>query len=130
VVTGTEHILLVDDEKVVRELATTMLVKRGFKVTEARTGEEAVSLYSSALAETSGGTFDGVILDLGMPGMGGMRCLEELKKLNPKVKVLVASGYTSTLQINQVMDAGAKGFIAKPYKLTMLINQVREMLDG
>jgi DNA-binding NarL/FixJ family response regulator len=71
-----------------------------------------------------------VILDLGMPGMGGEKCLRELLRMNPAVKVLIASGYAATQTVHGILEAGATGFMAKPYRLEDMLKKVREVLDG
>ncbi len=70
-----------------------------------------------------------VILDLGMPGMGGRRCLRELRRLDPGVKVLVASGYHETGLVDDVLKNGATGFIHKPYQIRDLAVRVLDVLD-
>jgi DNA-binding NarL/FixJ family response regulator len=65
-----------------------------------------------------------------MPGMGGDKCLKELLRMNPSVKVLIASGYAATQTVQSVLEAGASGFMAKPYRLEDMLKKVREVLDG
>ena len=121
---GTETILLVDDEEAIRGFAQQALMKFGYKVMTASTGDEALELSSAKPNE-----IDLVVMDLGMPGMGGHKCLQELLKLNPEVKVLIASGYSINGQVKESMEAGAKGFVGKPYQLADLLNTVRAVLD-
>jgi len=116
---GLETILVVDDEEFVRELSVEALELSGYKTLAAANGEEALDLYVR-----SGRSIDMVLLDLSMPGMGGHQCLRELLRLNPKVKVLVVSGYSAKGQ------AGAVGYITKPHPLKKLLAKVREVLDG
>jgi DNA-binding NarL/FixJ family response regulator len=71
-----------------------------------------------------------VILDLVMPGMNGKRCLETLIRINPEVKVVVASGYAETESRVDVIRSGARGFIGKPYEVNTLLSAVREVLDA
>jgi len=68
-------------------------------------------------------------LDLGMPGMGGLECLREIKKINAQARVLVASGYSGSKMIDEAMRAGASGFLAKPYRLMEMMHKVRDVLD-
>ena len=89
---GTETILLVDDEKSIRDLGKEVLTSVGYKVLTASTGREALDMYTKAQEEISL-----VILDLIMPEMGGKQCLEELLKIDPAVKILIASGYSVML---------------------------------
>jgi DNA-binding NarL/FixJ family response regulator len=72
---------------------------------------------------------DLVILDLNMPGMGGLKCLAALRDMNPKARVIIASGYLADDQLRESVRFGASAFVAKPYKLSDLLRAVREVLD-
>ncbi len=122
---GAETIMIVDDEPDILDIGQNTLEQFGYTVLMARSGEEAVEAYSKR-----GREIDLVILDLGMPGMGGERCLQELLKMNPSVKVLIASGYAATQTVQGILEAGATGFMAKPYRLEDMLKKVREVLDG
>ncbi|OPY05556.1 MAG: Blue-light-activated protein [Syntrophaceae bacterium PtaB.Bin038] len=122
---GVETIMIVDDEPDILDIGQNTLEQFGYTVLMARSGEEAVEAYSKR-----GREIDLVILDLGMPGMGGERCLQELLKMNPSVKVLIASGYAATQTVQGILEAGATGFMAKPYRLEDMLKKVREVLDG
>ena len=71
-----------------------------------------------------------VLLDLIMPEMGGKICLEELLKINPRIKVAVASGYSPNGPTEDPLAIGAKGFVAKPFQLGQLLQTVRNILDS
>jgi CheY-like chemotaxis protein len=122
---GIETILIVDDEADILDIGQNTLEQCGYKVFTVRSGEEAVALYAR-----QGDQIGLVILDLGMPGMGGEKCLQELLRMNPAVKVLIASGYAATQTVHNMLDAGAAGFMAKPYRLEDMLKKVREVLDG
>jgi two-component system cell cycle sensor histidine kinase/response regulator CckA len=122
---GAETIIIVDDEPDILDIGQNTLEQFGYTVLMARSGEEAVEVYSR-----HGNRIDLVILDLGMPGMGGEKCLQELLCMNPSVKVLIASGYASTQTVQSILEAGATGFMAKPYRLEDMLKKVREVLDG
>jgi FixJ family two-component response regulator len=64
-----------------------------------------------------------------MPGMGGQKCLEKLLEINPKVKVIIASGHADNHATKAEMGMLAEDFITKPYKLQTILNIVREILD-
>ena len=64
-----------------------------------------------------------------MPGMGGHKFLQELLQINPEAKVLIASGYSISGQLKKSMEAGAKGYVGKPYQLADLLKTVRDILD-
>lgn len=121
---GKEIILLVDDEEAIRDLATRALVKFGYTVLTASSGEEALEIYRHRYQG-----LDLVVMDIGMPGMGGHRCFREILKINPLAKVLVASGYSIQSQLNQTLEAGAAGYVGKPFQLADLLTKVRAVLD-
>jgi two-component system, cell cycle sensor histidine kinase and response regulator CckA len=62
--------------------------------------------------------------------MDGRRCLAEILRINPNAKIIVASGYSEGDPANGVMNAGAKGFVQKPYDMRQLLSMVREVLDN
>ena len=119
-----ETILLVDDNESVLDVACDILGQYDYTILTAESGEEAVEIY-----ERKGDQIDLVILDIGMPGMGGHRCFKELLKINPKIKVLIATGYSADGKVKETLEAGAAGFIGKPYRLIALVKKVRKLLD-
>jgi PAS domain S-box-containing protein len=121
---GAETVLLVDDEEALRSLGGRYLSAAGYQVVEAGSGEEALEIYRAR-----DGGIDLVVLDLGMPGMGGQRCLQEIIAGHPKAKVVIASGYTNDAQVKGSLAVGAMAFVAKPYKRADLLNTVRNALD-
>ena len=121
---GTETILLVDDEESLRNIAQQYLSEIGYQVRQADSGEMALEIYRRAPGE-----IDLVILDLGMAGMGGHKCLKEILAINPRAKVLIASGYTTDSQEQQALAAGAAAFVGKPFKMAQLLGIVRNLLD-
>ena len=122
---GTETLLIVDDEESIRELTKELLSEVGYKVLTAASGREAIDAYSKGKEAISL-----VILDLIMPGMDGKACLEDLLKINPDVKVLLASGYSAEGLAGHVIASGVKGFISKPYDIRQLLRMVRAVLDA
>jgi len=121
---GNETILLVDDEEAIRELCKDILARFGYTVLMASDGETALEIYREKKEEISL-----VILDIIMPGMGGRKCLEELLKMNPKSRIIIASGYSINGPAKEVLEAGAKGFISKPYDMKGMLQTVRKILD-
>ncbi|MBM3298537.1 MAG: PAS domain S-box protein, partial [Deltaproteobacteria bacterium] len=121
---GTETILLVDDEEAVRDLGKRILERSGYTVLTADNGKKALSLYKKERKKISL-----VILDLIMPDMGGKQCLEELLKINPRVKVLIASGFAADGQTRDAIETGARGLVSKPYNVQSMLEAVREVLD-
>jgi two-component system, cell cycle sensor histidine kinase and response regulator CckA len=120
---GSETILLVDDEEFIRELARRILTKAGYKVITASDGKEALLIYEERRGEISL-----VILDLIMPEMGGKQCLDEILKIDPQTKAIIASGYS--LDGMEMQGAETRGFIAKPYNMGEMLKTVREVLDS
>ncbi len=121
---GTETILLVDDEDVVRELGELILGEYGYRVLTAKNGKEALEIY-----QNEKGRIALVILDWLMPEMGGKQCMQGLLKLNPTIRVLVASGYASGGTARDAVELGAKSFVNKPFEVAQLLQQVRKLLD-
>jgi len=121
---GHETILLVDDEPHLLETGRELLTFSGYQVLAATSGEEALSV----IREDKKGIAL-VILDLMMPGMGGLKCLAELLKLVPQMKVIVASGYSAHVRTREVMEQGAAAFIKKPYRYEELNKIIRKVLE-
>lgn len=122
---GTETILLVDDEESIRKLGERMLRMAGYTVLTATNGREALEIYRS-----NQDRIGLVLLDLIMPEMGGKQCLEELLKINPRVNVVIASGYSANGPAKDAPASGAKGFVNKPFQLKDLLCVVRRTLDA
>ncbi len=121
---GTETVLLVDDEDLVRDLARTILVRAGYEVITTTNGREALELY-----KTDADRVSLVILDLIMPEMGGAECLRELMIIDPDAKVLIASGYSADNAMTAELDLSVKGFVWKPYNVKQFLHAVRHALD-
>jgi PAS domain S-box-containing protein len=121
---GTEAILLVDDEEPLRKLGRTILTRYGYRVQTASNGETALDLYRGQAEK-----IDLILLDLIMPGMGGLKCLGELLRINPDVKVVIATGYSPDGPTAAVLETGARKCITKPYAVAELLEVVREVLD-
>jgi CheY-like chemotaxis protein len=122
---GTETILLVDDEDLVRDLGERILSRAGYTVLTAGNGRQALEIYKQERNSIAL-----VVLDLIMPEMGGRPCLVEILKLNPEARVLIASGYAGDLPATESLQIGAKGFVGKPFKMNELLQQVRRVLDA
>jgi CheY-like chemotaxis protein len=91
----------------------------------AKNGQEAVEIYRE-----KGDDIDVVILDLVMPGMGGREIYEQMKTINPSIKVLLSSGCSVESNDPEAMDPGWNGYLQKPFDLTELSQKVREILDN
>ncbi len=122
---GAETILLVDDEQTLRELGRQVLEDMGYAVLTAASGEDALAIYQS-----QGQSVDLVVMDLGMPGMGGHKALRAILELDPQARVIIASGYSANGQVKASLEAGGAGYVAKPYRRLDLLSTVRAVLDG
>jgi PAS domain S-box-containing protein len=124
-VQGSETILIIDDEEVIRNLMLTSLSRYGYRVLVASGGEEGVNLYSMFKDE-----IDLVMLDLGLPGMDGRKVFKLIRALNPKAKVILFTGSQSTSRVKQLIEEGAASWISKPISLKRLSHTMRETLDN
>ena len=125
IVGGSETILFVEDEEMLMTLIASFLESKGYRVLTATDGVSAVKLYKERNSE-----IDLVITDMGLPGMGGGEVFQSLRAVNPKTKVILVSGYLDPELKNMMLDAGAKGFIQKPYAMEEVLRKAREVLDG
>ena len=118
-----ETVLVVDDEEMVRRLAARMLVLMGYKVLEARDGQEAIKLLQR------GAQHIGVVLtDLAMPGIGGRRLGETIAGCWPQVQVLYMSGFPAQKMMNEGALDPNQPFIQKPFTSEQLGRRVRDLL--
>jgi PAS domain S-box-containing protein len=122
---GKGTILVVDDEESIRSLARDMLETHGYQTLLADGGEEALEIYRA-----HGASIDLVILDMVMPKMGGLQTFLQLKKLNPKIKAILSSGYSQNGKAQEILNQGARGFLQKPYQVSALLAKVRGVLDA
>src|SRR5262249_23481369 len=102
-------VLVCDDEEIMRDVLETILSGAGYKVEMARTGEEAVEIYSQR-------PFDVVLMDVSMPGMGGLTALEEMIKLDAEAVVLMITAYATFDTAISAWEKGAAGVIRKPFQ--------------
>lgn len=102
-------ILVCDDEEIMRDVLDTILSGAGYKVDLARTGEEALEAYSQK-------SYDVVLMDVSMPGIGGLTALEELIKLDPDAVVLMITAYATFDTAISAWEKGANGVIRKPFQ--------------
>ncbi len=116
-------ILLVDDEAIVIGVGKQMLEKLGFSVLTATNGQEALAIFKD-----NQDRIDLVVLDMIMPGMGAGDTYDGLRALDPKIKVLLSSGYGVDEQTNAVLQRGCKGFIQKPFNMQVLLNTIEDIM--
>lgn len=102
-------ILICDDEEIMRDVLETILSTAGYKVDLAKTGEEALDLYAQK-------PYDAVLMDVSMPGIGGLTALEELLKLDPNAVVMMITAYATFDTAISAWEKGAQGVIRKPFQ--------------
>ena len=122
---GTETVLLVEDEDMVRSLARAALARRGYAVLEAANGREAL-----AICERHREPIDLLVTDMIMPGMTGRDLALRVILLRPEIKVLYISGYTDRAIVHKGLLAPGFAFMEKPFTPDSLARKVRKVLDG
>jgi nitrogen fixation/metabolism regulation signal transduction histidine kinase len=121
-------ILVMDDEKLVRDVVSDVLRNAGFEVFAAENGERAIELYLEA--SRSDVPFDAVILDLTVKGgMGGREVINKMLQIDPEVKGIVSSGYFDDPSITDFRQFGFKGAIAKPYNVDELEKTIYQVIN-
>jgi PAS domain S-box-containing protein len=122
---GSETVLLVEDEEMVRKLASELLEDSGYVVLSAGGGEEALKLATSHKAR-----IDLLITDVVMPKISGKEVAEQLTRIHPETKVLSMSGYTDEAIVHHGIVDSNIAFIQKPFSERALAQKIREVLDG
>lgn len=122
--TGSETVLVVDDEMVVLRVTQAILERLGYKVIPAHDGHEAVDIVG-----LYDGPIDLAILDLGMPTMSGQEAFPILKRARPGMKIIISSGYDKDDVAQDLLRAGASALIQKPFPISLFAPKVREVLD-
>ena len=121
---GSERILLVEDEQAVRAVASRILKKNGYHVTEASDGSEAFALWTA-----QPDSFDVVITDIVMPVMGGWELAERIRDARPFAPILFMSGYTEDSARRKTILGPGESFLEKPFNPGSLARKAREALD-
>ena len=112
------NILVVDDESSIRQALRVTLGNIGFEVAEAATGEEAIALIR-------GEHYDAVLLDMNMPGMGGMTACREIRRLSPGLPILMLTIRDSQDDKVEALESGADDYVTKPFHMRELTARVR-----
>lgn len=120
---GSESILLVEDQESVRTMLGVALERKGYKVTLATQGHQALEFWERQ------GPFDLIVTDVVMPEMGGQELVEKLRITEPKVKVLFMSGYTTDALFRTGIEREKVAFLPKPFSLNELESKIRDLLD-
>jgi len=122
---GEGTVLIIEDEEVLVKLFKQILEMLGYRVLEAKTGKEAVEL-----AKTFDGQIDLALLDIKLPDMDGGRVYPLIMEARPDLKVIVCSGYSIDGPAQEILDAGAEGFIQKPFLIAPFAKKIKEVLEG
>ena len=112
------RILVVDDESSIRRALRPPLVELGFQVAEASRGEEALQLLRP-------GAFDAVLLDVNMPGIGGIETLRRIRALSPRLPILMLTVRDQEEEKVEALDLGADDYVTKPFSTRELIARIR-----
>ena len=124
VLRGVERILFVDDEHMLIEMAGMFLEQQGFRVTKKTDSREALEIFRSMPDE-----YDIVVTDQTMPKMTGSELAVELFKIRPDIPVILLSGYSEKISVNEVKKLGVREFLAKPFDGKTLARSIRKVLD-
>lgn len=123
-VPGNESVLMVDDEERILKVGREICRALGYHVMTAASGHEAVDIFKKNRQ-----TIHLVVLDMIMPDMNGLETFLNLKKIDPKVKVLLSTGYSIDEKAREMMKQGCRGYILKPYSVIDFSHKVRQALD-
>jgi PAS domain S-box-containing protein len=123
-VQGSETVLFVDDEDLIIDVGEQILKRMGYTVLVARSGREAIEIFSKKKDD-----IDMVILDMIMPDMSGEEAYDRLREIHPDIKVLLSSGYSLRGQARDILARGCKGFIQKPFNMRELSHKLRGVLE-
>jgi CheY-like chemotaxis protein len=122
---GTETILVVDDEPLVRKLVEAALARHGYTVLVADSGLTAIEVF-----RRHPGKIALVILDLSMPRMSGAEAFPELRRIRPDARIVVSSGYSESETLTLFEGQPVAGFIQKPYTAKGVAEKVKACLDS
>ena len=122
---GSETVLLVEDDAILRTLAVRLLTNYGYRVVAADGGSNALAIVSAGKTR-----IDGVISDVVMPGMNGRELVEKILELRPRMPCLLMSGYADDDILRRGISEGERMFLHKPFTPEQLAQQVRALLDS
>ena len=122
---GSETILVVEDEEMLRDLLKTFLTGSGYTVLTAQNGEEGLDVFRRHRNEIAL-----ILSDMGLPRLGGWEMFQQMQEIDPGVKVILASGYFDPNLKMDLLKAGAKDFMQKPYVPDNILRRIREVIDA
>lgn len=118
----TKKVLVVDDEDDVRLFLQDFLSERDLQVGAAASGEEALDAIEQSVPDI-------ILLDLMMPGMDGLECLEQIKKKHPEVNVIMITALNDEARVAKAKKLGAHNYILKPFSLSYLETELTKLLE-
>jgi two-component system cell cycle sensor histidine kinase/response regulator CckA len=121
---GSETVLLVEDEELLTEMVTEILAAKGYTVLSASDGEAGVALFSTRRREISV-----VLSDLGLPKLGGEEVFRRIRAIDPKARVIMASGFVAPEVRAELLIKGVKRLVQKPYQPSEVLLAIRTVLD-
>ena len=122
---GTETLLVVEDEEMLMMSLRMVLIEKGYKVLSAEDGLTALKTYQERKNDIAL-----VLTDLGLPNITGLEVCQRIKKINPKERIILATGFLDPEMKSEFLKAGIQHFLYKPYDLIKVLKAIREVLDG
>lgn len=116
------RVLVVDDSKFMRMLLSEVLTSGGYEVVEAESGEEALAVYQEEAPDL-------VTLDILMPGKDGIQTVEALREFDPGARIVMVTALGQDSHVRRALEAGADGFILKPFSTERVLSTVRMILQ-
>ncbi len=120
---GKGIILLIEDEEIIREMTKTILTKLGYFVLTAQNGFDGCNIYKEKYNE-----INVVIIDMQMPVMNGKETFIKMKEINNNIKAILSTGYNKTSEVEDIIKAGVKKFLQKPYTINEISQVIQETL--
>ena len=121
---GSGLILVIDDELIMREMATAILTECGYTTITAENGKEGIEIFREKKDNIKV-----IILDMVMPEIGGKEAFAKIKEIKPNTKILLSSGFREDERVQSVLKLGADGFLQKPYTLEKLASAINDILN-
>ncbi len=122
--TGKGHVLVVDDEEIIRGFCRELLTDSGYSVTECCDGLEAVEYFQKRHKRV-----DVAIVDMIMPRMSGVDCIREIRRIDPELRVILSTGYDFTNKTQHLISSGITDFLQKPFRESDLLKAVGRVFE-
>ena len=119
------RLLWADDEIELLNAHIIFLRNKGYEVNTVTNGLDAIEIYSA-----NPGAVDLVLMDMIMPKVGGSQAFTRIREIDPEAKILLSSGFVNEEDIQHLLKQGACGFLSKPHRLPVVVNAIRDALDG